>query len=73
MFSTRLRYYESQCAEAQHALATKHLQVSEMATRATEAESQVELVQQELVGMQQKLVGSQKTVTVLNLNNIYII
>ena len=61
----RLRYYESQCAEAQHALATKHLQVSEMAARATEAESQVELVQQELVGMQQKLVGSQKTVTVL--------
>ena len=56
----KLMYYQSQCSEAQGALAKKHLQVSEMSKRAEEAELLVKTTMSEMTAVQQTLVAAEK-------------
>jgi hypothetical protein len=61
----RLRYYESQCENAQNALAKKHSQVTAAESRADAAESKVVMQQEQIASIGEKLDGSRKVVLTL--------
>ena len=66
----KLHYYQSQCSEAQGALAKKHLQVSAMSKRATAAEMKVEETQLTIDTMEKDLKVAQDSVLALQNNTL---